>query len=208
MRRLTKYLTQNGQYLSGSLLTLFLALTLTSCAGVPSGATTPTTRTTSVPPSKQFSTPNASTDPTEKTYPVDKSCEDVMSLQALYDFNPNFAYDATVPPPGGSYAKKIVSIEGISCTYLNLSSGSKIVLSVAKLDTAGLSELKVRLGAEEPKRVTSVTPSGDASFFIITDGVGTQDILTNKYWVSVSSASFTSPEDTARFLESVLAALS
>jgi hypothetical protein len=139
---------------------------------------------------------------------VGKTCEDAMSLQALYDFNPNFAYDASLSPSSSSQAEKIVSIEGITCTYLNLSSGSQIVLSLAKLDEAGIATLEKKLSAEGGEKATSVSSPIIASFFSVSDGVGTQDILTNEYWISVSSDSFIAPEDTAHFLEPVLASLS
>jgi hypothetical protein len=131
-----------------------------------------------------------------------------MSLQALYDFNPNFAYDASQSPASSSQAEKIIAIEGISCTYLNLSSGSQIVLALAKLDEAGIATLEKKLSAEGGEKVTSVSSPIIASFFSVSDGVGTQDILTNEYWISVSSDSFIAPEDTAHFLEPVLASLS
>lgn len=208
MRLLTENLRPHIPNLLGSALTAALALSLTACAGIPGGATTSSTDTTSVPSSSELLTSTATANPIAKTYPVGKTCEDVMSLQALYDFNPNFTYDATLSTSSSTHAAKIVSIEGISCAYLNLSSGSKIFLSIAKLDATGLSILKEQLSTEGAKEDTSVSPPVDVSFFSVTDGVGTQDILTNEYWVSVSSASFISPEDTAHFLKSVLASLS
>lgn len=208
MRGLTEYPRPKSRYLRASVLTSALVLTLAACAGVPGKATTPSTVTTSGPSSSEQSTPTATADLVARSYPVGKTCDDVMSLQALYDFNPNFTYDANLSTPSSSHAEKIVSIQGISCAYLNLSSGSKIFLSLAKLDETGLSILKEQLSAEGAKKVTSGSLPVDASFFSITDGVGTQDILTNKFWVSVSSASFISPEDTSHFLKSVLASLS
>ena len=208
MRRLLEYSRSNSRYLRASVLTSALVLSLTACTGVHGGVTTSSTDTTSVPSSSELSTPTATADLAAKSYPVGKTCKDVMSLQALYDFNPNFAYDASLSPSNASHAENILSIEGISCVYLNLSSGSKIVLSLAKLDEMGLSTIKEKLSTEGAKKATSFSPPVDASFFSITDGVGTLDILTNGYWVSVSSSSFIYPEDAAHFLETVLASLS
>jgi hypothetical protein len=187
-----------------------VALALAACTATPDGTPTAaaSSSSTDTGSSPRAETPAPNPEPTMQRYPVGKTCDDLVSLQALYDFNPNFAYDSRRAPESGSEAEKLVSMMGLSCTYVNLSSDNEIVLAVAKLDESGLSSVRASLTAGGALIQGSGTPPALARFFSTSDGVGTLDILTNTYWVSVSSTTFTSPEDTSHFVAAFLPSLS
>ena len=191
---------------------LVVMIVLTGCVSTsPAGSSTPVT--TSTAGSDQLMTPSTSAIPTAtstpaKGQPIGLTCSELMSVQDLYQFNANFSFNSSVVPAPGSLDEKIVQEQGISCGYVNLSSGENIVLSVAKLSPSEISDQ-----VTETKKTSAPTDAyasfaTNGAFFVSQGGAGNITLFSNTYWISVTSTWFAQPEDALKFLDAPLMKLS
>ena len=135
-----------------------------------------------------------------------QTCEDIFSVDELYTFNPNFSINSSQPPLQRQVADEIASIAGITCTYMNLSSGDAIQLSVAKLKQNSVTILQKQIEAVSAKNLNFSTAK-QTVFFELSNGNGLLQILKGDYWVVVTSPLFQSPEEAMKFIEPGLNAL-
>jgi hypothetical protein len=184
----------------------FSVLFLTACSAQPeaigksSGTTAPSVSVSGEAPGP---TPLAIS-PTLKSSPVSFSCEQLIPLQALYDFNPNYALDSSRSPRDGSPEKQIQDLRGLVCIFVNLSTGDEIQIAVAQLDPSGIKEVTAKLEKTDPP-TTSFTQSAEAkSFFSVTQGIGVAQVVTSKYWIVCSSTSLTTAEDLAPLVDAAI----
>lgn len=133
---------------------------------------------------------------------IETKCEDVISLQELYDFNPNFALDQSSPALSQEIANNFDSLKGLTCVYKNLTSGELIQLSLAKISDGSVPYLKQLLS--ESGQSAGSTSGSEASSFTSQDGMGTSQIILRNYWISVSSQSFLSSTDAEQFVAPLL----
>lgn len=173
------------------------ALLLTACAMQPEASKTQ--EKTSTPTSSATETTAGPTplaiSPTLKSSPVSFNCEQLIPLQTLYDFNPNFALDASKSPADGSPEKQIQDLRGLVCAYVNLSSGDEVQVAVAQLDAAGIKEVTTKLEKNDTASTVFSQSAPNKAFFSVTNGVGVAQIVTNKYWIVCSSSSLSTAED-------------
>ena len=193
----------------GAIFSVLVAtVVLSSCSiSAPTGTSGPSTDSTAgsapaVTPSD--SVPSTSTSTPRIGQPIGLTCQDLLSVQDLYAFNPNFSFSEGAAPVSGSLGEKIVNEQGISCQYLNLSSGETIVISVAKLSSPEIADHVIDIGNSSSPTVALGSFPNKGAFFSSTDGVGTVNLFSNQYWVSATSRWFTQPEDAVRFLEAPL----
>jgi hypothetical protein len=136
--------------------------------------------------------PTPSASPTESAVPenagtpIGLSCDELVSPQAMYDYNPNFGLNDSYVPAAGSAAARILDFNGLACSWVNQTSGEMIAVSVADLPAATLSKIKGDLTASS-KPVTAFGPSG---YFTVASGKGAADALNGPYWVDASSTAF------------------
>lgn len=131
------------------------------------------------------------------------SCSNLVSIQELYDFNPNFAIDESLQPISPEIADTFATVNGLSCMFINLTSGDEI-----QTDLAVLTDPSVKLVEAEFSK-SGGTPLSDnsdldSSSFVIKDGVGILQILKGNFWLSVSSSLFLSPEEAFVFILPIL----
>lgn len=153
--------------------------------------------------STEAPTPEATDDAVVGT-PVGATCDDLVSADALYAYNPNFAAIANFTPDDGTAAASAVAYQGVACRWENLSSGDQIDVSVAQLDDDTLTALK-NAAFEDSEMVPTY---GEEAYFTVDGGTGSAQVFLGPFWVVAESAIFYEPGDATEIVESVLAALS
>ena len=177
---------------------------LTGCTTPEPAPTTPSTTTPS-----ESSTPTPSTEPTEpsatpSSTPVDVPCTTLVSLQTMYDFNPNFSLLGSFTPDAGTPAAEADKADGTVCRWKNDTSGDTIDISVASFDR---DTLEAKANATNGSSTMVPTYGSDEAYFAVTGGVGEAVVFHGAYWVVVRSVAFFEPGDAEPIVASVLAAL-
>ena len=195
LRRPALVVTSASALLAASVL-------LTAC-------TTPEPEPTRSPTASESATPTPSVEPSEpaatpSSTPVDIPCDTLVSLQAMYDFNPNFSLLGSFTPDAGTPAAEAVAAEGTVCRWQNGTSGEVIDISVASFDEASL-EAKANAINSTSTMVPTYGP--DEAYFAVTGGVGEAVVFHGAYWVVVRSVAFFEPGDAEPIVTTVLAAL-
>lgn len=170
------------------------ALTLSACAAGPQESASPSPTQASNASQKASNTPlvTASASPTAfalKAEPTDKSCESILSLQSLYDFDPNLALTSGGTPAAGSLAQTQTQLGGITCTLMNLSSQQEVLVSLVKLDQASADHQKAEIAAATGNNAYQVAKDVPGSFQDA-GGIGTAHFVSGNYWISLTSASY------------------
>lgn len=134
------------------------------------------------------------------------SCDDLLTVEELYTYNPNFALDRELAPIFSSTAKEFEGYKGITCSYLNLSSGNIIQISVAKLDPP--SSLKVQDKLLSSNNSAEQDPANETTtLFSMNGDTGNLTLLRNSYFISVHSNQFAQQEEAMKFVTPILAKL-
>ena len=113
----------------------------------------------------------------------------MVSLETMYEFNPNFGLVGEAPATG-TFAAEAVENGGVACTWVQATDGSKIVIGVAQPSSTKLAELRA---------------SGEG--FTSAGAVGTVQIFTDTHWIVASSEYFGSGADAQVLTDSVKASL-
>ncbi|EPR75905.1 arginyl-tRNA synthetase [Leifsonia rubra CMS 76R] len=126
------------------------------------------------------------------------ACTDLISPQAMYDFNPNFLLLNSFTPAAGTPAATALASKGVACRWENSTSGVMIDVSVAKPAPNKLDGLKSNAGGPA---------SGFDGYFAAAGGTGTAQMFSGAYWATLSSKAFFEAGDTAELVSDVRAAL-
>jgi hypothetical protein len=161
----------------------------------PTGAPTTGPGETSAP------TPEPTSQPTGT--PVTVSCDQLVSPDTLYIYNPNFGAVDDFTPSEGSPAASALNYEGVACRWQNQTNGQNIDVSVAHLDDETLTSLK-NAAFEESEMVPTY---GEEAYFAVEGGAGVARVFQGPYWVVAESPAFFEPGDATEIVQSVLAAL-
>ena len=174
-------------------------LALTGCIGAPEDPDVPT------PSATPTDTATAEPDPTPTDQPaaLDITCEDLVDLDTMYAFDPNYALLGSVDPEPGSAAAEAVAAGGVACRWVRESGDATIDLSVAAYSAAELGELKKEALASS----TMVPTYGDEAYFEVDGDVGTAIVFQGPYRLVVSSVSFFEAGEPAGIIESALGTL-
>lgn len=185
-----------------SAVSLSILLALTGCTPEPAGPT-PTSEPT--PSSAPEPAPTETIEPVEPTSstPVTTPCDTLVSLQAMYDFNPNFSLLGPWTPAAGTAAAEAAAADGALCRWQNGTSGETIDLSIASFDAATLD----RLANETYDSSTMVPTYGGEGYFAMVNGAGEAVVFDRGYWVVMRSAWFMEPGDAEPLMSTVLSAL-
>ncbi len=157
-------------------------------------------------PSASSSTTEASTpEPTDEPVgtPVDATCDELVSADTLYIYNPNFGAIDDFTPEDGTAAASALAYQGVACRWENLTSGDQIDVSVAQLDDDSLTALK-NAAFEDSEMVPTY---GEEAYFSVEGGLGVAQVFLGSYWVVAESRVFLEPGDATEIVDSVLAAL-
>lgn len=176
------------------------ALLLSGC--VPTGTVGPSASpsdspsTSPVPLSSATPTTTATVEPGE---PVTIGCDQLITAQAIYDYNPNFSL-ISYTPASGSLAADAVASQGIACRWVNQTSGDTIDVSVAHLSETGLAARKSGLG-------TADSAFSVEGYFALQGSTGVAQVFSGPYWVTVSSVAFFEARDVAPLIDDAVAGL-
>jgi hypothetical protein len=177
-----------------------------------SGCTPPASSPTSTPTATHTSTatagPKPAATPTDPPTPVGLTCDQVLSADQLYAFNPNFGTDPGYAPKGGTKAAEVVGEQGIACGFLNQTSNSVIEVAVAKPSANATTALKNDAVTKSHVVPTYGIPPEIEGYFTMNGDVGEAQVFTNGYWLVVSSKDFAEPGDPQPLVASVVQNLS
>ncbi|QYH36567.1 arginyl-tRNA synthetase [Salinibacterium sp. M195] len=172
----------------------------TSSPTASSSSPTPTSTPTSDPTSAPTAAPEpaVTATPDAQATPVTIACTELISPQAIYDFNPNYVLLNSFTPAAGSPAASALQSKGTACRWQNGTSGITIDVSVAKPTSAKLASLKSAAGAKVSEFDGYFTSSG---------GTGTAQVFSGSYWMTLSSAAFDRAAGAAELVTVAKAAL-
>lgn len=187
-----------------------MLLALSACTSDGSSSTTspsvsPTSTSTPATSATPTATPTASVAPGT---PITLSCDQLLTSQDLYDFNPNFGVAPGYSPKAGSAEAAAVADGGIACGWSNQTSGDVIELAVSQPSPAHVTELRTRAAASLTAVPTFGTPPAVDGFFLEEDGAGSLAVFTEKYALVGSSVAFFEPGDAAKLVQTALSHLS
>jgi hypothetical protein len=174
---------------------------LTGCTPSASPTASPTAAATGG--STATATPSATPTPTDPPTPVGLTCEQVVTPDQLYAFNPNYGVDPDYAPKAGSLEKKIADWQGVACAWKNQTSGDVIEVAVARPPASQLEGLKnAAITSSSPVPTYGVPPQVEGYFRPGTSGQ--VQIFRGTYWIVAESATFQEPGDAAPLIESVM----
>lgn len=179
----------------------FLVVSSIALSGCSNGSSESSTQTSNTPTKNPTSSAagKSSTSPTPsastfalKAESIDISCDKVLSLQSLYDFDPNLALTADHKTTLGSVGAQQESLGAVSCLLTNLSSQEETQVVVTKLDEASAKHQATLISNPGEGESAFQVANGVTGLFSVSDNSGTVQFMTGNYWVSVASKSFTS----------------
>lgn len=181
-----KALSATGLILVGSLVLTGCANTSGSIASPAISKSMPTasvSKSSSQAPSPS-STPSAFT---LKSDPIDITCEQALSLQSLYDFDPNLALTPNHKTIFGSIGAQQESLGAVSCLLTNLSSQEETQIVITKLNDESAKHERSAFAEPAGGETAFQVSSGVPGIFSAFDGVGTAQFMAGNYWVSIAS---------------------
>jgi hypothetical protein len=135
--------------------------------------------------------------------PVTIDCNELVSPQAVYDYNPNYGNQPDFTPAAGTDVATIAANQGIACNWVNQTSGETFVVAVAQLASGDLERVKQGIAAKS----TAVSGLGDAAYFTASGGVGVAEVFSGPYWIVATSAAFYESAEPKPLVEAALASL-
>jgi hypothetical protein len=125
---------------------------------------------------------------------LDIDCDQLLSADAVYRFNPNVGVDPAYVP--SQAAQQVLDYAGVSCGWVNQTSADTFSVSVARFSDVDLAviraQAKAKPGAQE---LTS-----SEGFFSVLDGVGFAEAFVGDYWAIVESPAFSVSGDVEELL--------
>lgn len=158
-----------------------------------------TSETPSVEPSAS-ATPTDTPEPVDSGIPVSLTCDQLISAQQMYEFNPNFSLDDSWTPSSTSRAAFAIDYQGIACSWVNDSSGERITVSVVHLRSDSIAASKADRAA-----AGAVAPYG---YFTVDGKVGEADAFSGDFWVMADSKTFFESGDAAQLVGDAVEAVS
>lgn len=178
-------------------LLLVGSLVLIGCASSPDSAP-PTTdsKTKSATTDAESTSPTASplASPTAfilKADPINITCEQALSLQTLYDFDPNLALTPNHKTIFGSTGAQQEALGAVSCLLTNLSSQEEFEVVIAKLNEASAKHQNSVIANPALGENAYQVSSGVPGIFSSSDSAGTAQFMAGNYWVSITSKTLT-----------------
>ncbi|HEX7834679.1 MAG TPA: hypothetical protein VF479_04330 [Pseudolysinimonas sp.] len=178
-----------------------LAIALLSGCTPDGDGTGPTSGPTTSPTPSSEPTPVPTDQPVG--VPITATCDELVSPETLYAYNPNFGLIDTFTPADGSSAASALTYRGVACSWQNQTSGDTIDVSVAQLDEDSLTALK-NAAFEDSEMVPTY---GEEAYFPVDSGVGVAQVFQGPFWIVAESKVFFEPGDATEIIQSVIAAL-
>lgn len=189
-------------------LALIAAIGLSGCAAEASPSPEPSasasTKPTDAPSTEPTVEPTATIEPGT---PITLGCEELLTPQDIYDFNPNVSTDPGFAPAEGSLAAAAVADNGIACGYLHQTSGELMTFAVSQPSPEQLT-LALNAAATSSQPVpTYGAPPAVTGFFRVVGGAGEVQVFTPTYWLTASSTMFFEPGDADTLVRAALSHL-
>ncbi|WP_431220669.1 iron ABC transporter ATP-binding protein [Leifsonia xyli] len=182
---------------------LVAAVALTGCTPSAAPAPSPTASRTAGASASPTKVPLPVVTPTTPPTPVGLTCDQVLTADQVYAFNPNFGADPGYAPKAGSLEEKIADWQGVACGWLNQTSGDVVQVAVAKPPADVMESLKNRAITEAKPVPTYGTPPSVEGYFK-PGSAGQVQIFRGPYWIVAESTAFFEPGDAAPLMQSVL----
>ncbi|TFC28830.1 iron ABC transporter ATP-binding protein [Cryobacterium sp. TMT1-3] len=178
-----------GVLLAGGAL---FALVLTGCSAGDEPTPTNSAAATSGASADPTEQPTSSPTPTPEATgsPIAQTCGDLLTLQDVYDFNPNYGTAPDYSPSANGLAETAATYNGLTCGWSNQSSGELIEVSVVAPNDVLMTTLKQQADADSQAVPTYGTPPTVDGFFTFAGGSGQAQVFTGSYWVTMSSPAF------------------
>lgn len=144
--------------------------------------------------------PSASAAPEPDGTPVAFGCDDVLTLDEMYAYNPNFGRQDDWTPAAGSAQAEVVAEQGISCQWVNLTSGITIEVGVSQLSDGEIVDRHEALQASS----NAVPTFGSEGYFTVADGVGEAQVFSGPYRIVATSAAFVEPGEAEQIVRSAI----
>jgi hypothetical protein len=175
---------------------------LSGCTPEPSEPTDTAAPTSSASPSAE---PTAvPTEEPEAPTPFAMSCDELLTPDQLYAFNPNFGADPGYEPAAAAVVTVVEDDAGTACGYLNQTSGEIIEIGVAT-PSPNAAEARRNDAALASKPVpTYGTPPEVEGYFSQAGGTGEAQVFHGPYWVVIESAALFEPGDAQQLVASIL----
>jgi hypothetical protein len=131
--------------------------------------------------------------------PLDVACDVLVDAATIYELNPNLANDPSYRP--SALAGRAIDSDGVSCGWINQTSGDVVAVSVASFDEVGLAATRGAMIS----RGGSSAPSdlGGEGVFRTEGSVGVLEIVTAPYWIVIESPMFGSASEADFIVEAV-----
>jgi len=195
-----------GFALTGATLAL---IALAGCAA--ESGTEPTASATASASATAEPTATATAEPTETATAepavppagtaVDKTCDQLLTADDIYALNPNIGVDPGYAATSDA-AVTATTYSGISCGWLNQSSGEVIEVALAMPNETLANTIKdTALSGGEAVPTYGSAPEVEGYF---NADAGTAEVFTGGYWVAVTSTTMTEPGDAERIMSTVL----
>jgi hypothetical protein len=135
------------------------------------------------------------------------TCDEALTQDDVYAFNPNYGTAPDFSPEAGSAAATAAEFDGFACGLMNQSSGTIISVGIAAPNEV----LRNQQYDAAVAQSTPVPTYGDApaveGFFTSINGVGQAQVFTDTYWVTMNSVDFFEPGDTQGLMAAVVSHL-
>ncbi|MDJ0349484.1 iron ABC transporter ATP-binding protein [Cryobacterium sp. PH29-G1] len=172
------------------------ALALTGCsagdAPESSSSATATSGASAEPTDDAAATSSPTPTPTPEATgaPIAQTCDDLLTLQNVYDFNPNYGTAPKYSPTAGSLAETAETYNGLTCGWSNQTSGELIEVSVVAPNDVLMTRLEQKADVDSQAVPTYGTPPAVDGFFTYAGGSGQAQVFTGTYWITMSSPAF------------------
>ncbi|WP_345761578.1 iron ABC transporter ATP-binding protein [Diaminobutyricibacter sp. McL0608] len=179
-------------------------IALSACAGAGKPTPTATHASTTAPSTAPSAAPTPTPTPSDPPTPVTLTCDQIVTADQIYAYNPNFGADPGYAPASGSLEATIAGYKGVACGWLNQTSNDVIEIAVAKPPASELDGLKNTAVTNSQPVPTYGVPPQVEGYFAMRGAKGEVQIFTGTYWVVANSPAFQEPGDAAPLMQNVL----
>jgi hypothetical protein len=188
--------------LSVALLAVGTAALLTACS--PGDAEpTPSPTTSASPTASPTAEPTETAAPEETAPPFAIGCDALLTLEQLYEFNPNYSVDPGYTPSAATITQ-VVEHGGTACGYVNQTSGDVVAVAVATPTASQLETLGNSAASTSTAVPTYGTPPDVEGYFTQSGNEGEAQIFTGPYWIVLNSPALFEPGDAQQLVADVI----
>jgi hypothetical protein len=162
-----------------------------------------TTEATAAAPSTASATASAAPVSTGSGTATGLGCGKILTAQQIYDISPNTVSVGKVAATT-SWTTLTKSYDGVVCAWENETTKERIVIGVAKIDTAATNYLTTQLDEQSTYVPTYLSPKDGNGYFVVVKKTGQADVLSGGYWITATSTTFTEPGEATPVMQDVL----